>query len=221
MLGGPPRRSALSENNGNASDTPPPEGAAERALPAEGTPDPPKAGEAPAAPAAPAASEQPAAVDGAAEAPKVETASERAEGPAVDVAALQRDVERLRAEIEESQARARTTQQRLTDEHERLLRTAAEFENYKKRAVKEKEDTRKFGIESLLKDFLPVADNLERALEAAAGVDPKQILDGVKLVHKLFEAALAKYGVSSFSALGQPFDPTLHEALMQADSDQP
>jgi molecular chaperone GrpE len=168
----------------------------------------------------PAEPVQPAtAADGNGGAP-AETASERAEGPALEPAAMARELEHLRAAIEESQARARTTQERLKDEHERLLRTAAEFENYKKRAVKEKEDTRKFGVESLLKEFLPVADNLDRAIDAAAAAtEPKQIVDGVKLVQKLFESVLAKFGVTSFSALGQPFDPTVHEALMQMDSD--
>jgi molecular chaperone GrpE len=197
----PFKEKALSENNGTGN--------------APQEPQPPGAGASQEAP--PSAPASAADADGGAPA---ETASERAEGQAFEPAAMARELEQLRAAIEESQARARTTQERLKDEHERLLRTAAEFENYKKRAVKEKEDARKFGNESMLKEFLPVADNLDRAIEAAAAAtDPKQIIDGVKLVQKLFESVLAKFGVSSFSAVGQPFDPTLHEALMQADSD--
>jgi len=149
------------------------------------------------------------------DAPAGATASERAEGSAPT------SIERLKAELEESQARARLTQQRLTDEHDRLLRTAAEFENYKKRVGKEKDDARKFGTESLLKDFLPVADNLDRAMEAASTTDPKQILEGVRLVQKLIESTLARHGVVGFSALGLPFDPAVHEALMQLESDKP
>ena len=191
----------MSENNGTGTTAQEPQQpAAEASKPAEAVQPAPAAGGNGGAPA--------------------ETASERAEGPALEPAAMARELEQLRAAIEESQARARTTQERLKDEHERLLRTAAEFENYKKRAVKEKEDTRKFGVESLLKEFLPVADNLDRAIDAAAAAtEPKQIVDGVKLVQKLFESVLAKFGVTSFSALGQPFDPTVHEALMQMDSD--
>jgi molecular chaperone GrpE len=164
--------------------------------------------------AAPAAGEQPK--------PDLEvesTASERAEGPSASPAELQRELEKVRAELEESMARGRTTQQRLTEEHERLLRTAAEFENFKRRAQKEKDDARKFGNESLLKDFLPVADNLDRAIEHAGGADPKHIIEGVKLVQKLLESTLARYGVAGFSAVGQPFDPNVHEALMQLESD--
>jgi molecular chaperone GrpE len=73
----------------------------------------------------------------------------------------------------------------------------------------------------MLKDFLPVADNLERALDHAEEHDLRQVIEGVKLVQKLFESTLAKHGVVGFSALGQPFDPNLHEALMQQESDAP
>ena len=127
----------------------------------------------------------------------------------------------LSAQLEESTARARETAQRLKDEHERLLRTAAEFDNFKKRAAKEKDDVRKYGVESLLKDFLPVSDNLDRALDHAEQHDPKQVIEGVRLVQKMLESAFSKHGVIGFSALGQMFDPAQHEALMQADSDEP
>jgi len=134
---------------------------------------------------------------------------------------LERKVGQLQAMLEESMSRARETQERLKDTHERLLRLAAEFDNFKKRAAKERDDLQKFGIERLLKDFLPVADNLERALDHAEENDLRQVIEGVKLVQKLLENTLAKHGVTGFSALGQPFDPNLHEALMQQESEAP
>jgi len=134
---------------------------------------------------------------------------------------LARKVTQLSAMLEDSTSRARETQERLKDTHERLLRVAAEFDNFKKRATKEREDAQKFGIERLLKDFLPVADNLERALDHAEEHDLRQVIEGVKLVQKLLETTLARHGVTGFSALGQPFDPNLHEALMQQESDAP
>jgi molecular chaperone GrpE len=134
---------------------------------------------------------------------------------------LERKVAQLQAMLEESMSRARDTQERLKDTHDRLLRLAAEFDNFKKRAAKERDDLQKFGIERLLKDFLPVADNLERALDHAEEHDLRQVIEGVKLVQKLLENTLAKHGVTGFSALGQPFDPNLHEALMQQESDAP
>jgi molecular chaperone GrpE len=136
-------------------------------------------------------------------------------------AELAHKVEQLRAMLDDSTSRAQQTQERLKDTHERLLRTAAEFDNFKKRTLKEKDDTRRFAIESLLKDFLPVADNLERALEHAEEHDPKQVIEGVRIVQKMLEGALAKHGVVGFSAVGQSFDPNLHEALMQQESDAP
>ena len=136
-----------------------------------------------------------------------------------DGADISSKVRKLEAQLEESFKRARETGERLKDTHDRLLRTAAEFDNFKKRAQKEKEDVQKFGVERLLKDFLPVLDNLERALDHAEQHDPKQVIEGVKLVQKLFETTLAKHGVTGFSAVGKAFDPSVHEALMQQESD--
>src|SRR5438105_8044256 len=126
----------------------------------------------------------------------------------------------LEAQLEESFKRARETGERLKETHERFLRTAAEFENFKKRALKEKDDAGKVGTEKLRKDFLPVMDNLERALDHAEQHDLKQVIEGVRLVQKLFESTLAKHGVVGFSAVGKPFDPSVHEALMQQESDE-
>jgi molecular chaperone GrpE len=159
-----------------------------------------------------AADSQPAA-DAAAATP--------AAAPELSREELERKVAQLQAMLEESMSRARDTQERLKDTHDRLLRLAAEFDNFKKRAAKERDDLQKFGIERLLKDFLPVADNLERALDHAEEHDLRQVIEGVKLVQKLLENTLAKHGVTGFSALGQPFDPNVHEALMQQESDAP
>lgn len=136
-----------------------------------------------------------------------------------DPAKLPSKVALLEAQLEESFKRARETGERLKDTHERLLRTAAEFDNFKKRSQKERDDAAKFGNERLLRDFLPVMDNLERALDHAEQHDLKQVIEGVRLVQKLFESTLARHGVTGFSAVGKPFDPSLHEALMQQESD--
>ena len=134
---------------------------------------------------------------------------------------LQKKNEQLRAMLDDSAARAAQTQERLKETHERLLRTAAEFDNFRKRVQKEKDDLRKFAVESLLKDFLPVADNLERALDHAEEHDLRQVIEGVRLVQKMLVDALGKHGIVAFSAVGQPFDPNVHEALMQEESDKP
>jgi molecular chaperone GrpE len=119
----------------------------------------------------------------------------------------------LRAQLELSQAKGRELLEKLKDEHEKLLRTAADLENYRKRAVKERDEVQRFGNEKLLNDFLPVVDNLDRALAAASADDA--LTEGVRLVRASFESALAKHAVKGFSALGAPFDPARHEALLQ------
>jgi molecular chaperone GrpE len=122
----------------------------------------------------------------------------------------------LKAQLELSQQLGRETQKKLEDVHDRWVRAAADLENYRKRAQKEREEVQKFGVERLVKDLLPVMDNLDRALAAAAADDP--LVAGVKLVRASFEQALGRHGVKGFSALGQPFDPARHEALMQVPS---
>ncbi len=134
--------------------------------------------------------------------------------------ALAAEKDSLAAQLEMSLAKGRETMERLKEEHDRHLRAAADLDNYKKRAQKEREDVQKFGVERLLKDLIPILDNLERALQAAAADDP--LAGGVRLVLRTFEETLGRHGVKAFSALGQPFDPRLHEALMQvATTDRP
>ncbi len=100
--------------------------------------------------------------------------------------------------------------------HDRLLRLAAEFENWKKRARREQDEAASRGRETLLKELLPALDNLERALKAAPEKDPVAV--GVRLVDKQIIQALEKFEVKRFSALGQPFDPNQHEAIQQVAS---
>jgi molecular chaperone GrpE len=136
--------------------------------------------------------------------------------PAEAAAALASEVDSLRAQLELSTAKGRETLEKLKQEHERFLRGAADLENYKKRAAREREEIQRFGNEKLLKDLLPVADGLDRALAAASPEDP--LADGVRLVRATLEQALGRHGVTAFSALGQKFDPALHEALLQVPS---
>jgi molecular chaperone GrpE len=135
-----------------------------------------------------------------------------AEAP-VDGEALRAEVASLKAQLELSTTKGRETLERLKEEHDRLLRAVADLDNYKKRAAREREDVQRFGNEKLLKDLFPVVDNLDRALASAPPGDP--LADGVKLVRASLEQALAKHGVSAFSAMGEKFDPAVHEALMQ------
>lgn len=133
--------------------------------------------------------------------------------------AARKEVESLRAQLEFSQGESRKLMERLKDDHERSLRAAADLENYKKRAQKEKEEVQKFGSEKLLKDLLPVMDNLDRAMDAATkSPDFAGFQKGVAMTRKSFEDTLSRHGVKSFSAKGQPFDPRLHEAMQQTET---
>jgi molecular chaperone GrpE len=119
----------------------------------------------------------------------------------------------LEAQLELSQQKARETLDRLKDSHDQHLRAVADLENYKKRAQRERDEILRYGNEKLLKDLFPVVDGLDRALAALSGDDP--LGKGVRLVLATLEQALLRHGVTSFSALGQPFDPARHEALLQ------
>ncbi|OGQ83084.1 MAG: nucleotide exchange factor GrpE [Deltaproteobacteria bacterium RIFCSPLOWO2_12_FULL_60_19] len=107
------------------------------------------------------------------------------------------------------------------ENYDRLLRLAAEFENFKKRAAREKTDAIRYANESLLKDLLPILDNLERALEhAKGGGNGNPLLDGIELVLKSFLELLEKHGVTQISAVGELFDPGKHDALAQIETSE-
>lgn len=159
---------------------------------------------------------QPPAEAAGEEAPPAEAAPAEA-APAADPRDAQ--IETLKAELELSMTKGRELMQKLKDEHEKMLRAVADLENFKKRAQKEKEEVQKFGVEKLLKDFLPVVDNFDRALEHAnTSADFDSFKKGVEMIRKLFEDTLGKHQVKAFSAKGQPFDPTKHEAMTAAET---
>ncbi len=103
--------------------------------------------------------------------------------------------------------------------YERLLRCAAEIENLKKRQEREKAELLQFANENLIKELLPVVDNLERALEHGRQLDaPPPLLEGVELVHQGFLKALTRFGVTPIVCVGQNFDPAFHNAVMQEET---
>jgi len=107
----------------------------------------------------------------------------------------------------------------LEDASDRVLRAQAELDNYRKRIRREIEDERRFATVGLLRDLLPVVDNIHRAIAAAekshgGGV----LLEGVKLVAQSLEAALAAHNCQRIDALGKHFDPTFHQAISQQPS---
>lgn len=155
---------------------------------------------------------------------KEEAAPAPARAAAAEPAAAPKDpkdqeLESLKLELEFSMAKGRELMGKIKDEHEKMLRAVADLENYKKRALKEKDEVQRFGNERLLKDFLPVFDNFDRALDAAkSAADFESLRKGVEMTRKLFEDTLGKHGVKAFSAKGQLFDPNRHEAMTAAET---
>jgi molecular chaperone GrpE len=123
--------------------------------------------------------------------------------------------EQLQAELSQAQVETKEYQ-------ERYLRTLADMENLRKRTQREKEDLAKFANENILKEVLPVIDNLERAVEHAEAADGTEgLLEGVQMTLTQFAQVLERFNVEVVDAIGQAFDPNLHQAMGQVESDQP
>jgi molecular chaperone GrpE len=101
---------------------------------------------------------------------------------------------------------------------DRLLRLAADFDNFKKRAARERDELVTLANERLVKELLPILDDLERALVAAAEHEEAQLEDGVRLVHRSLAALLERHGVQAIDTDGK-FDPHVHEALLTQPSE--
>jgi len=102
---------------------------------------------------------------------------------------------------------------------DRLLRTAAEFDNYRKRMDRERRDLSEFAASDVLKDLLPIVDNFERALQAPATADTEAFRKGIELIHKQMLDLLRKRGVKPIDARGTDFDPNFHQAVIHEPSD--
>lgn len=122
------------------------------------------------------------------------------------------EVETLKEELTQALSDAKNHQ-------EQYLRTLADMENLRKRTQREKEDLAKFANENILREILPVIDNLERAVEHAEQSESKDgLFEGVQLTLTQFSQLLEKFGVEPVDAVGQPFDPAYHQAMGQVES---
>lgn len=109
-------------------------------------------------------------------------------------------------------------QKRLKDQ---LLRTAADFENFRKRAKRDAEDAERRGMESVLREILPVVDNLERAtLAAEDATSLEAVSTGVKMVLKQFQDVAGRISLERVESVGARFDPALHDAVQQQETDE-
>ena len=107
----------------------------------------------------------------------------------------------------------------LDEKQDRLLRALAEMDNMRRRAQRDREEYTRYATESLLRDLIPIVDNFDRALQAARGNrDAAKVVEGVELIQRELLRVLERAGVKRYSALGQPFDPTRHEAIARVVS---
>jgi len=102
---------------------------------------------------------------------------------------------------------------------DQLLRTMADFDNFRKRARRDAEDALRRGREDSLRDVLPIVDNLERAVEASRGAtDVVAVISGIEMVLRSFDDIAGRMGVTRVEAAGERFDPTLHDAIQQVET---
>lgn len=111
-------------------------------------------------------------------------------------------------------------EEKADDGNEKYVRLMAEFQNYKKRVAKEKNDIREYATEKLVMELLPVLDNFERALAASAEDDPAGYAKGMELIFTQMVTELQKSGLAEVEAEGQDFDPTKHNAVMTEENEE-
>lgn len=117
------------------------------------------------------------------------------------------ELEKLRAESEEN--------------HQRLLRTQADFDNFRRRTVKEKEELGKYASAKLITELLPVIDNFERALSLAVeSTDSSSYTKGVEMIFRQLDGVLKAEGLTPMEVVGTPFNPEYHQAIMQVETDE-
>ncbi|MGM0771191.1 MAG: nucleotide exchange factor GrpE [Halobacteriota archaeon] len=128
-------------------------------------------------------------------------------------------LENLKGEGSEDNKAAASADSEIMELKEQLIRQRAEFENFRKRSIREKEEFRKFALENMMVEMLEVYDNFERALESAKKTDDvKSVIEGVEMVFRQFVSILEKEGLKKIDCAGEEFDPHLHEAVMHVQT---
>lgn len=122
-------------------------------------------------------------------------------------------------ELEALAADLQAMEEELGRQKDLLLRTAAEFDNYKRRTEKEKLAVGEFVKAQTLKAFLPILDNMDRAQAAEADQSPEEYIKGLQMIFKQLSEAVQSSGLAEIQAAGQPFDPQLHEAVMHVEDE--
>ena len=122
--------------------------------------------------------------------------------------------------MREMEDRLAATEKEYDEAHDKLLRVSAEFENYRKRTAREMDDFRKYAVQSLLKEMLSALDHIELAIQAAAAnsAPDKNLTEGLSLTLKELLRIFEKFNVMPIEAVGKPFNPEFHEAILREES---
>lgn len=119
----------------------------------------------------------------------------------------------LQAALEQAKAEAE-------ENYQRMLRVQADYDNFRRRTLKEKEDLAKYASSKLVTDLVPILDNFERALSTNPSNDSDSFSKGVDMIFRQFQQVLEQEGVTAIKAVGEPFNPEYHQAIMQVESDE-
>jgi len=124
--------------------------------------------------------------------------------------------------LKEMETKIKSLEEEAKETYDRFLRVSAEFENYKKRSIREMSEFKKYANESLIKELILVVDNMERAINSSSneGNSNNGLVEGVDMTLKELLKIFEEFGVKQVESLGKPFDPTFHQAVMQEETDE-
>ena len=151
-------------------------------------------------------------------APQLRKESVVGDDDAVDPGLLREPADEREEEIQRLREALEAKTREVEAQQDRYVRAVAEFDNVRKRSAREREEYTRYANESLLRDILPVLDNLDRALQAARSEPATSLTTGVELIQRELLRILEKFGLTAFTSVGQPFDPERHEAIARVPS---
>lgn len=132
------------------------------------------------------------------------------------------ELETIKKELPPEKSEVELLKEQVADHKNRLLRSLADFDNYKKRVALEKEQFVQYANEAIVSELLPVTDGFQRAMDAAKKMQAsEEMLKGLALIKKQLEDALKKHGLQEIEALGKAYDANVHEAILQKEHDGP
>ncbi|WP_246281069.1 nucleotide exchange factor GrpE [Saccharibacillus qingshengii] len=161
--------------------------------------------------------EQPLYTENEVEVMEDQQGAETAGNPAEDAQAEAGEV----ISVEELQERVQALTAQSEEYMQRLARSQADFDNFRKRTIREKEELGKYASSKLISELVPVIDNFSRALDTTPeGENAESFVKGVKMIYRQFENVLQAEGLTAMETVGQPFNPEFHQAVMTVESDE-